>query len=154
MNRFQQQLCFLLLLVLLALFASLRVGAIRTTTFSTPSSTSRQVFRPRDRTNETPSAGGEARDLVSQKRKVPTGSNPLHNKRRWVIFNLFSLLLYLVEDFADAIYDHHEYILHIYLYFIRYLLDKIDKRWYFCMLFKHIYHIYKGFEGNFLAANY
>lgn len=84
MDRFRC-LCFLLLstLLVLLLLASPRVGAIRTTTFSSPSSAHRQVFRPRDSTS--PFAGSEAKDLESEKRKVPTGSNPLHNKRRWVI---------------------------------------------------------------------
>ncbi|KAF3443433.1 hypothetical protein FNV43_RR13115 [Rhamnella rubrinervis] len=69
MNRFQY-LCFLLLgaLLLLVLFASPRVDAIRTTTFSSPSTAYRQVFLPRE--NKTPFAGSEARDLESQKRKA------------------------------------------------------------------------------------
>ncbi|KAF9688273.1 hypothetical protein SADUNF_Sadunf02G0180500 [Salix dunnii] len=45
--------------------------------FSAPS-TSQQVFR----SLSSPSALGErAEELESQKRRVPTGPNPLHNKR-------------------------------------------------------------------------
>lgn len=96
-NRFHY---LFVLLTLLVLFADGRTEAIQTTTsFSSPSSTvSRQVFRP---SGSSSFPGSQARDLESEKRRVPTGSNPLHNKRRWInqniythiytFFNLFSL---------------------------------------------------------------
>ncbi|PON84511.1 hypothetical protein TorRG33x02_197160 [Trema orientale] len=82
MNRFQ--LC--LLLTLLIFLAPKYGHAIRITkqlNYNNPSysSPSNQVFRPRPVKAATGPFKGQARDFESQKRRVPTGSNPLHNKR-------------------------------------------------------------------------
>ncbi|KAI4305778.1 hypothetical protein L6164_029123 [Bauhinia variegata] len=63
---------FLLLLLLLS-FSALRIEAIRGK-FSSPSN---QVFHPWHK----PPISSPAGEIYSQKRRVPTGSNPLHNKR-------------------------------------------------------------------------
>ncbi|BFG26081.1 hypothetical protein CerSpe_123550 [Prunus speciosa] len=73
MNRFQ--LC--LLFTLLLFFAPTNNRAIQTSFPSPASARSQQVFRP---SVSAPSTR-QARVFDSEKRKVPTGSNPLHNKR-------------------------------------------------------------------------
>ncbi|KAM0955819.1 hypothetical protein ACFX13_024769 [Malus domestica] len=76
MNRFQ--IC--LLFALLILFFAPRTHAIRTSFPSPSSARSQQVFRP-SVTSAPSTRDHEARNFESEKRKVPTGSNPLHNKR-------------------------------------------------------------------------
>ncbi|KAK7306611.1 hypothetical protein VNO77_44562 [Canavalia gladiata] len=68
----------LILLLSILLFLTPRSHAIRTKFSSGPSSTSsQQAFHPWAN-SPIRSRGGE---FESQKRRVPTGSNPLHNKR-------------------------------------------------------------------------
>lgn len=75
MNRFH--LCSLLVALLL-LFTPRRIYAIRPS-FTVPSTPAQQAFRPR--AVHAPFAS-QTRDFFgSEKRRVPTGSNPLHNKR-------------------------------------------------------------------------
>ncbi|KAJ7960352.1 putative Clavata3/esr-related 20 [Quillaja saponaria] len=73
MNHFH----FHLLVTLLLLFTPRNMHAIRTR-LSSPSTTSQPVFRPRPVSAPFSYSG---KDLYSEKRRVPTGSNPLHNKR-------------------------------------------------------------------------
>ena len=87
MNRFQYLISLFLTLVVLIFACPMNhnnliiVEAIRTKElmmvprYSAPSS---RFFRPG---RPEPFAAGE---FESEKRRVPTGSNPLHNKRRWV----------------------------------------------------------------------
>ncbi|KAB2613571.1 hypothetical protein D8674_035887 [Pyrus ussuriensis x Pyrus communis] len=75
MNRFQ---IFLLFALLIPLFAP-RTHAIRRSFPSPSSARSQQVFRPS--MTSAPYTKDQARDFVSEERRVPTGSNPLHNKR-------------------------------------------------------------------------
>ncbi|CAL1407147.1 unnamed protein product [Linum trigynum] len=69
-----------LIVLLVAMFAPMRIDAIRTTGFSAPSTATQQLFRPGDQVQYPAVAGGAG--FRSEKRRVPTGSNPLHNKRR------------------------------------------------------------------------
>nr|KYP34994.1 hypothetical protein KK1_043995 [Cajanus cajan] len=68
----------LLLLLSILLFLTTRSHAIRTK-FSSPSSASSQQQALHPWVNSPISSRG--RDFESQKRRVPTGSNPLHNKK-------------------------------------------------------------------------
>ncbi|KAI4308358.1 hypothetical protein L6164_031441 [Bauhinia variegata] len=68
---------FSFLVLFLLLFSAPRTYASRSK-FSSPSSSSHQVFHP---WNESPISSSPAREISSQKRRVPSGSNPLHNKR-------------------------------------------------------------------------
>ncbi|KAG2712138.1 hypothetical protein I3843_04G103500 [Carya illinoinensis] len=77
--------CLCLLVALLGLvFTPIRlIDGIRVSSVPGPPSTATaqvRVFRPKVN-NATPFAS-HARDYQSEMRKVPTGSNPLHNKRR------------------------------------------------------------------------
>lgn len=83
MNRFQE-FCLLFTLLLL-LFSPRSIHGIRITGFPSPSSakrrrTQQQVFHFRPSVTSGPSKPKE-NYYESEKRKVPTGSNPLHNKR-------------------------------------------------------------------------
>ncbi|KAE8075638.1 hypothetical protein FH972_014334 [Carpinus fangiana] len=75
MNRFH--LCSLLVALLL-LFTPRRIYAIRAS-FTVPSTAAEQAFRPRP--VHAPFASQTRGFFESEKRRVPTGSNPLHNKR-------------------------------------------------------------------------
>ncbi|CAJ1971154.1 unnamed protein product [Sphenostylis stenocarpa] len=69
--------CHLLpLLLITLLFLAPRVHSIRTK-FSGPSTSSHQDFHPWGN----PPISSRDREFMSEKRRVPTGSNPLHNKR-------------------------------------------------------------------------
>ncbi|KAK7320525.1 hypothetical protein VNO77_30074 [Canavalia gladiata] len=76
MNMKKQFHFFFFLLLLTLLFLTPRIHAIRTK-FSGPSTSSQQGFHPWP--NSPISSSG--REFKSEKRRVPTGSNPLHNKR-------------------------------------------------------------------------
>ncbi|KAJ4730083.1 putative Clavata3/esr-related 20 [Melia azedarach] len=85
MNHFQK-FCLLLsfLLLLLLLVSTPRIEAARWRSFSSPSGRTHQqlqVFNSSNSADPFTSSHG-AREFESQKRRVPTGSNPLHNKRR------------------------------------------------------------------------
>ncbi|RYR00201.1 hypothetical protein Ahy_B07g088306 [Arachis hypogaea] len=74
----------LFLFITLLLFLTPRIHAIRRNKFSTPSTSSsssssssrQQGFHPWKNNNDSPT------EFDSEKRRVPTGSNPLHNKKR------------------------------------------------------------------------
>ncbi|KAK9284842.1 hypothetical protein L1049_024022 [Liquidambar formosana] len=72
MNRFH-----LFLFLAFLLFTTPRIEAIRPRSFSSPSARNQQVFHPW----ESAPIGEKAGEFESEKRRVPTGSNPLHNKR-------------------------------------------------------------------------
>ncbi|CAK9155375.1 unnamed protein product [Ilex paraguariensis] len=74
MNRFH--LCFFIASLLF--FSTLSVHAIRRSEFSGDFTGTKQVF-------QSSVSAPAARDFKSEKRKVPTGSNPLHNKRRYLV---------------------------------------------------------------------
>ncbi|KAJ0113341.1 hypothetical protein Patl1_01963 [Pistacia atlantica] len=75
MNRFHLYSFFAALLLLL-IFTP-KIHAIPRS-FSSPSARVQQAFHP----SNAPFSSSQTRDFQSQKRRVPTGSNPLHNKRR------------------------------------------------------------------------
>nr|DAD20391.1 TPA_asm: hypothetical protein HUJ06_021854 [Nelumbo nucifera] len=76
MNRFH--LCLLLSFLLLSI--SPRIQALRAS--FTSLSTGKQQQQVFDTSITAPDAFGQTtRDMESEKRKVPTGSNPLHNRR-------------------------------------------------------------------------
>ncbi|KAJ6880399.1 hypothetical protein NC652_033674 [Populus alba x Populus x berolinensis] len=68
---------FLLLALLIFFSSAPRSSHAARRSFSAPS-TSHQVFRSPFRASP---FAERAKEFESQKRKVPTGSNPLHNKR-------------------------------------------------------------------------
>ncbi|KAE9614929.1 hypothetical protein Lalb_Chr04g0249881 [Lupinus albus] len=69
---------FNLLLFLIILFLTPKIHAIKTK-FSGPSTSRQQVFHPW--ANISPISSRGSRKFKSEKRKVPSGPNPLHNKR-------------------------------------------------------------------------
>lgn len=109
MNRFHLNSFFTALLLLLLVFSS-TIHAIPRS-FSRPSARTQQAFHP----SKAPFSSSQARDFQSQKRRVPTGSNPLHNKRRWsitpssdnmfmfIIFSYFCML-HRLEKQGDVFY--------------------------------------------------
>ncbi|QCE01478.1 hypothetical protein DEO72_LG7g2775 [Vigna unguiculata] len=66
----------LVLIIITLLFLTPRIHCIRSK-FSGPSTSSHEDFHPWG--NSPISSRG--REFMSEKRRVPTGSNPLHNKR-------------------------------------------------------------------------
>ncbi|KAJ4835334.1 hypothetical protein Tsubulata_044462 [Turnera subulata] len=78
MNHFR--ICCLIFFFLVLFSSTPRSQAIRRSSFSAPSTTtSQQVFRSTSGSGFHSAA--KSKEFESQKRKVPTGSNPLHNKR-------------------------------------------------------------------------
>ncbi|KAJ4831729.1 hypothetical protein Tsubulata_042525 [Turnera subulata] len=76
MNHFR--ICCLIFFFLVLFSSTPRSQAIRRSSFSAPSTTtSQQVFRSTSGFH----SAAKFKEFQSQKRKVPTGSNPLHNKR-------------------------------------------------------------------------
>ena len=69
------------LLVALLLLFTPRFYAARSS-FPSPSTARQQTFRPKTNAPFASQAG----EFESEKRKVPTGSNPLHNKRLLLSF--------------------------------------------------------------------
>ncbi|KAG5053176.1 hypothetical protein AAZX31_02G254000 [Glycine max] len=68
---------FHLFFLLTLLFLTPRIQAIRIK-YSGPSTLSQQDFHP---WANSPISSSREREYMSEKRRVPTGSNPLHNKR-------------------------------------------------------------------------
>lgn len=99
MNRFHLYSLFAALLLLLVFSPTHAIPRAS----SSPSARTQRVFHP----SNAPLSRSQARDFQSQKRKVPTGSNPLHNKRRWSIATPSSdnllCLLYSSFDLESSI---------------------------------------------------
>ncbi|KAL5729857.1 hypothetical protein ACHQM5_002750 [Ranunculus cassubicifolius] len=73
MNRFH--LCLLLAVILLSISPTLHASR-KALSPSIKAQLQQQVFHPPITTTI-----GDARDIESEKRRVPTGPNPLHNRR-------------------------------------------------------------------------
>lgn len=103
MNRFH--LCLLLtLFIFLAPKKGIAIRTTKLTNIPSYSSPTHQAFRPRPVKTSAPFSG-QARDFEAQKRRVPTGSNPLHNKRWLLNF----------EDFWSTPLFRY-FMIHIYIY--------------------------------------
>ena len=88
MNHFHLSLFIAFLLV----FTPMTVQAARHS-FPRLSFASQQVFRPPE---EAPIHGHASEYFKSEKRRVPTGSNPLHNKRQYRSFRRFFLSFHMI----------------------------------------------------------
>ncbi|KAI9071687.1 hypothetical protein K1719_019932 [Acacia pycnantha] len=78
-KQFHHHFIFLFLGLIMLIFFTPRMNAIRIK-FSGPSS-SLQELHPWRHTSPSSSSSTKDMEFESQKRRIPTGSNPLHNKR-------------------------------------------------------------------------
>ncbi|GAY64003.1 hypothetical protein WN944_010966 [Citrus x changshan-huyou] len=82
MNSFQRSCQLLALVVLIFTSSTPRIEAGRWKSFSSPSSRTQQVYADSSVSVPFDSARpSSSQEFESEKRRVPTGSNPLHNKR-------------------------------------------------------------------------
>ncbi|OMO53855.1 hypothetical protein CCACVL1_28287 [Corchorus capsularis] len=86
MNRFHQfQLCFLVIILLL--FTPARIQAIRIRNLESVATSAKSPRNPTETTSQVFHPGSSKAPFTGQagqfeeKRRVPTGSNPLHNRR-------------------------------------------------------------------------